>query len=443
MSQNFEKLEHFVRLRTEQENYLKVCDQKLGNWQKFKDDYLTLKSRLETLPHELRYEVMVPISKVAFMTGRLVNTNEILVLLGDNWFVEKSAKQSCDLIDRRLKNIEKFLDDLHKEKKNLQEQINWTENLLQEKGEYVNIEEKLEDEPIKQKSQKEISEEEKREIRRKLQEKALQTSLELENEIKKDFKSLYKPKENKIEKVEENTEEEEEEDVVQIVNNGPNFMSQLEEDIKNLDLGEKFDEDDEQLRNLMSEYDKGINRENNKQIEKDLKKQVKWSNVEESQAKKVENSQYDEDDFEYSESDEEEEEEEDDEIAEEYVKVEPIKIQIKHTANEFIEEQDRRLRLSREKPEINSPADIYSVFNKPKSILKKTSLTPIESDHILPVEHKKVEPKNAEMEKFEPQKAFTGEIVEKNVISIQSHDMGSENKKPVSKFKASKFSQNK
>ena len=94
---------------------------------------------METLPHELRYEVMVPISKVAFMTGRLVNTNEILVLLGDNWFVEKSAKQSCDLIDRRLKNIEKFLDDLHKEKKNLQEQINWTENLLKVKQIRTNL----------------------------------------------------------------------------------------------------------------------------------------------------------------------------------------------------------------------------------------------------------------------------------------------------------------
>lgn len=109
---------------------MKSCVQKINNWQKFKDDYLNLKSRLDTLPHELRYQVTVPISKVAFMQGRLVNTNEILVLLGDNWFVEKSAKQACDVIDRRLININKFLEDLEKEKTNLSEQINWTQNLL-------------------------------------------------------------------------------------------------------------------------------------------------------------------------------------------------------------------------------------------------------------------------------------------------------------------------
>ena len=36
------------------------------------------------------------------MPGKLIHTNEILVLLGDNWFAEMSAKQSCEVIDRRL-----------------------------------------------------------------------------------------------------------------------------------------------------------------------------------------------------------------------------------------------------------------------------------------------------------------------------------------------------
>ena len=37
------------------------------------------------------------------MPGQLIHTNEILVLLGDNWFAEMSAKQACEVIDRRLK----------------------------------------------------------------------------------------------------------------------------------------------------------------------------------------------------------------------------------------------------------------------------------------------------------------------------------------------------
>ena len=40
--------------------------------------------------------------KKAFMPGQLIHTNEILVLLGDNWFAERSAKQACEIINRRI-----------------------------------------------------------------------------------------------------------------------------------------------------------------------------------------------------------------------------------------------------------------------------------------------------------------------------------------------------
>lgn len=98
---------------------------------KFKEDYLALRTRLEKLPDELRYQIMVPISKVAYMPGRLVNTNEILVLLGDNWFAEKSAKQACELIDRRLASIDSFLDQLAKENQIFKDQLDLTQNLMQ------------------------------------------------------------------------------------------------------------------------------------------------------------------------------------------------------------------------------------------------------------------------------------------------------------------------
>ena len=47
----------------------------------------------------------VPFGKLAFMPGQLVHTNEILVLLGDNWFVERSAKQAAEIVDRRMKSM--------------------------------------------------------------------------------------------------------------------------------------------------------------------------------------------------------------------------------------------------------------------------------------------------------------------------------------------------
>ena len=35
------------------------------------------------------------------MPGQLYHTNEILVLLGDNWFVERSAQQAAAIAERR------------------------------------------------------------------------------------------------------------------------------------------------------------------------------------------------------------------------------------------------------------------------------------------------------------------------------------------------------
>lgn len=92
---------------------------------------MALHSRLETLPNELRYDVMVPICKVAYMPGKLVHTNELLVLLGDNWFVEKSAKQACELVERRLKSIDSYLVELEKEKKIFMDQLEWTQNIME------------------------------------------------------------------------------------------------------------------------------------------------------------------------------------------------------------------------------------------------------------------------------------------------------------------------
>lgn len=44
------------------------------------------------------------------MPGKLVHTSEILVLLGDNWFVERSAKQATEIIGRIIKCTDIFPD---------------------------------------------------------------------------------------------------------------------------------------------------------------------------------------------------------------------------------------------------------------------------------------------------------------------------------------------
>lgn len=39
------------------------------------------------------------------MPGKLVHTNEITVLLGDNWFSKCSAKQAIELVEHRKKRM--------------------------------------------------------------------------------------------------------------------------------------------------------------------------------------------------------------------------------------------------------------------------------------------------------------------------------------------------
>jgi hypothetical protein len=55
--------------------------------------------------------------KKAFMPGQIVHTNEILVLLGDNWFAERSAKQATQICQRRLDKCRDQLEKLKEEKK--------------------------------------------------------------------------------------------------------------------------------------------------------------------------------------------------------------------------------------------------------------------------------------------------------------------------------------
>ena len=52
---------------------------------------------------------------VYYFAGQLVHTNEIMVLLGDNWFAERSAKEASEICDRRITRCNEMLDKLDKE----------------------------------------------------------------------------------------------------------------------------------------------------------------------------------------------------------------------------------------------------------------------------------------------------------------------------------------
>lgn len=111
-------------LYVKQREALKIVRDKMEHWTKFKKDYEQLRDKLNDLQKETRHEIMVPIcgKNVAFMPGFVQHTNEILVLLGDNYFVQRSTTQANDIIARRIKHCDEMLEGLKKEKENLE---NW------------------------------------------------------------------------------------------------------------------------------------------------------------------------------------------------------------------------------------------------------------------------------------------------------------------------------
>ncbi|KAJ1254072.1 hypothetical protein BS78_K124200 [Paspalum vaginatum] len=78
----------------------------LGRLQGFVADNAALVSLVNRLPDELSHEIMVPFGGAAFFPGRLVHTNELLVLLGEGYYAERSAKQTTDILHRRGQELE-------------------------------------------------------------------------------------------------------------------------------------------------------------------------------------------------------------------------------------------------------------------------------------------------------------------------------------------------
>ncbi len=104
-------------VREQQEATLKSNRERGQMYCKLREDYRKLRETLSTLPDQTTRPALVPLGKKAFMPGRLVHTNEVLVLLGDNWFAERSARQAAEMVDRRVQRCDKMLDKLAQEKR--------------------------------------------------------------------------------------------------------------------------------------------------------------------------------------------------------------------------------------------------------------------------------------------------------------------------------------
>ncbi|XP_048886271.1 unconventional prefoldin RPB5 interactor 1 isoform X2 [Brienomyrus brachyistius] len=151
--------QNVCRLREEHKKVVSGCEGQIQHWKKLAADYESLQARLQTLPDRLSYDVMVPFGPLAFMPGKLVHTNEIMVLLGDNWFARCSTKQAIEVVEHRKKHVKNTLEDLEKVTKNFEDRLGFTEDadVLGGKGDYVDIREELDNEKIPIKGKRRVA----------------------------------------------------------------------------------------------------------------------------------------------------------------------------------------------------------------------------------------------------------------------------------------------
>ncbi|XP_078066915.1 unconventional prefoldin RPB5 interactor 1 isoform X2 [Mustelus asterias] len=91
---------------------------------------------------------MVPFGSLAFMPGQLIHTNEVTVLLGDNWFAKCSAKQAIGLVEHRKTHVQKALDDLHKVMNSFESKVEFIEMEKLGKESIVEIHEEFQNEDL-------------------------------------------------------------------------------------------------------------------------------------------------------------------------------------------------------------------------------------------------------------------------------------------------------
>ncbi|TYI95747.1 hypothetical protein E1A91_D01G020100v1 [Gossypium mustelinum] len=109
---------------------------------------------VQKLPDELHHDIMVPFGKAAFFPGRLIHTNEFLVLLGESYYTERTAKQTVEILKRRGKSLESKVDALKAVMQDLKAEASFFDSTASEAAEgLVEIREYEEDNSTERASQ--------------------------------------------------------------------------------------------------------------------------------------------------------------------------------------------------------------------------------------------------------------------------------------------------
>lgn len=135
------KKDGLSRLLEKQLEEIDAVTKRIELWTKFQNDYQDLHNLIRRMQDNVRHPYKIPIAgtQLAFVKGHIIHTNELTVLLGDNYFALRSAKQATQIIERRLDDIKDKLKKSQEAKKKTQDWLKYSQEHQREKEEFVEI----------------------------------------------------------------------------------------------------------------------------------------------------------------------------------------------------------------------------------------------------------------------------------------------------------------
>ncbi|XP_068986192.1 unconventional prefoldin RPB5 interactor-like protein isoform X2 [Bombus flavifrons] len=371
-------------------------------WTTYKKGHQKVAETLQTFQKDLYVNCMVPIGKRALMKGKLIHTNEILACLGDGYFAKYSAAGAAALCERRIQT-EEMLKNLNKERDLYETRMMMIENNLFEDYAGGEIVEHWNEDQITEWKKKHRERE--REYHQKLAKLRQEDRKKIETED-----DLF----NRLDQLE--IEEELADELNRLGDKAYELFGAEE-----LEEGQCYYES-ESSSNSEEEEKEDDSKEDNKQVpDSDIyqhkvetckvKKLVSFAEPEDLSRKEKENLMKEkEKDFEED----------------------ILRIEFTHSKNKSVTKSNG--------DSIETPADIYRLLSKPKSILKR-SANDLPPEQSAPPEYSTEDESEEDEDTVKPSayETVVKDIKEKNMLEVTNEALEkmekSTNTRPVSKFK--------